>query len=113
MTYYIYYTKRLQPNPRKGLIMNEELKKLIEAETGVKIDGKLSLDDITKVYAYLKPFIDMILPQLNDFEDQVIDLAEGVAMKRSGIRKQFGLAACKALRTALKCPDDDDNVTQK
>lgn len=93
--------------------MNEQLKDLIEKETGVKIDGKVTTDEIVLVYNLVKPVVEKFFPELPDYEDALIDKIEERAMKRTGLRKKVALAVCGALRTALKCPDDDDNITQK
>lgn len=93
--------------------MDPKLKELIEKETGIVIDGKLTTDEIVAVYAYLKPIVEMVFPKLPEYEDEIIDRIEARAMTRSGLRKKAALAVCSALRTVLKCPDDDDNTVQK
>jgi hypothetical protein len=93
--------------------MDPKLKELIEKETGINIDGKVTTEEIAAVYAYLKPIVEMVFPKLPEYEDEIIDRIEARVMTRSGLRKKAGLAVCSALRTVLKCPDDDDNITQK
>jgi hypothetical protein len=93
--------------------MDQKLKELIEKETGVKIDGKVTTEELKAVYDYLKPVVEMVFPKLPEYEDELIDKVEARAMLRSGFRKKAALTACAMVRSFLKCPDDDDNITQK
>jgi hypothetical protein len=93
--------------------MDPALKALIEAKTGIVIDGKLTTDEILAIYKFLKPTIDLLFPDLIDTEDAIIDKLEARIMTRTGFRKTLGLAFCKGVRQAINCPDDDDNVVQK
>jgi len=92
--------------------MDPKLKELIEKETGIVIDGKLTSNEIKAIYDYLKPVVDLLFPGLVDWEDKVIDMLEKIVLTRKGIRKTTGMAICHGVRVVLKCPDDDDNTTQ-
>lgn len=93
--------------------MDPKLKELIEKETGIDIDGKVTTEELKAVYAYLKPIVEMVFPKLPEYEDELIDRVEARAMLRTGFRKRAALAACAMVRSFLKCPDDDDNTIQK
>jgi hypothetical protein len=94
--------------------VNPILKEFIEKETGIKLDGEISTDDLIKVYEFLYPIIKEIVPNLDSKIDDAIDIVEGFGTKRkTRIARTSVLVFCSGVRTILKCPDDDDNVTQQ
>lgn len=97
--------------------MNPELKNaiapIIEKEIGIKIDGQITTGEALAVYKFLFEVAESFCPALKDKIDAKIDGLEAIAMTRSKWRKELGLASCKAVRLALQCPDDDNNIEQK
>jgi hypothetical protein len=84
----------------------------IEAKTGIKIDGEITIEEAAIVYKLLKPVIQKVTPQLKEAGDAAIDVLEGIAMKRKRVLKAAGLGVCAGARIVFNIPDDDDNTEQ-
>lgn len=93
--------------------LSTEMKSAIETAVGVKLDGKLTIEDAKKVYDFLHAVAKQIRPDIDDDIDEGIDRVEAYAMKRKPLAKSALLALTKAVRGIAGVPDDDDNTVQK
>lgn len=93
--------------------LDPSVKSFIETNTGIKIDGKPTLEEAKIILEFLHGIAKMLCPDIDNDIDARIDKVEEYAMTRKSIAKGSLLALTKAIRMIAGIPDDDDNTVQK